>query len=431
MLLLKPSSKHGNTRPGFSAFSFVNPGQTIYSETCQRSAFNEMKLPLAHFLRPATIMLCTGLAAISGPVPIHASEAVSRPSAQPEETVVVSIRSSSSSEFRSSLRIDSSEWSRWVHSWKPAPKPDNLPPFYELVEVSIEPSGRNKEYVWTNAGSLANDSEAYRIPEKMESALREAAEALHHAHFGKLVEWPEASRLIPRGAYITITDLETGLSFRGQRRAGSAHADVQPLTKKDSAIMKQIYGGHWSWNRRAVLVSSPEGPLAGSMHGMPHGGDGIPGNDFKGHFCIHFKGTITHGSSQSDPAHQAMVHKAAGELQAYHKTLTPGQVAELFLVASNQKDTHLMSLLLKPDSPHREALLQEWLNPSLKSARMLDKEPEEEPASDEQAAALKTRVSTWRSGSRSQTLHLNWTFSRSAPGDAWVIDNLELNGARK
>lgn len=61
--------------------------------------------------------------------------------------------------------------------------------------------------------------------------------------------------------------METGLQFQVQRRAGKNHADVQPLTKQDTAVMKQIYQGKWSWKRRAILVRKDDQFLAASMHG--------------------------------------------------------------------------------------------------------------------------------------------------------------------
>ena len=131
---------------------------------------------------------------------------------------------------------------------------------------------------------------------------------------GELVDWSEAKKIFALYAKATITDLETGLSFKVQRRGGSSHADVQPLTKADTATMKKIYGGEWSWNRRAIIVNVAGRRLAASMNGMPHGDGAIKDNDFPGHFCIHFQNSKTHGSKKVDPAHQEAVKRAAGLL---------------------------------------------------------------------------------------------------------------------
>ena len=162
------------------------------------------------------------------------------------------------------------------------------------------------------------------IKSKAQEILRSQVQTIRAKHYGELLTWEEASLVLPKYSSFTVLDVESGLSFEGQRRAGSHHADVQPLTKTDSATLKSIYGGKWSWDRRAVLVKLNGRTLAASMHGMPHGGDGIPGNDFNGHFCIHFLGSVTHGSRSVDPAHQVMVHRAAGLLPTTSASSRPG-----------------------------------------------------------------------------------------------------------
>lgn len=123
--------------------------------------------------------------------------------------------------------------------------------------------------------------------------------------------WSQGNALFPIYAKATITDIDSGLSFQVQRRGGTNHADVQPLTAKDTSIMKKIYGGEWSWNRKAILVTVNEKVLAASMNGMPHGDGAIQNNDFPGHFCIHMLNSRTHGSNKVDSQHQSMIEKAS------------------------------------------------------------------------------------------------------------------------
>ncbi len=129
---------------------------------------------------------------------------------------------------------------------------------------------------------------------------------------GELVPWNKAQEIFRMYDKAVIIDVETRMSFWVQRRAGTNHADVQPLTARDSRIMKSIYGGKWSWERRAVIVAVRGHRLAASMNGMPHGEGAIKGNEFPGHFCVHFLGSKTHAGNRIDPRHQAMVLKAAG-----------------------------------------------------------------------------------------------------------------------
>ncbi|MBP1157241.1 MULTISPECIES: hypothetical protein [unclassified Paenibacillus] len=188
----------------------------------------------------------------------------------------------------------------------------------------------------------ANRKETVQLKPAVKEKLLGYIRAAREAHYGKLVPWEEAKKTVFRKSVAQVVDLETGLRFQAQRRAGSSHADMQPLTKADTEVMKQIYNGEWSWRRRAVLVQIDGHSLAASMHGMPHGGDGIPDNAFSGHFCIHFLGSSTHGSRSVDPDHQWMVYKAAGRLDEAFRQATPYEVIDSFFIALNQQDSELL-----------------------------------------------------------------------------------------
>ncbi len=117
------------------------------------------------------------------------------------------------------------------------------------------------------------------------------------------------NKKIPKGATFKVKDIKTGKVFTVKRWSGGNHIDAEPATAADTKIMKSIYG-HWSWKRRAVLVKYNGHVYAGSMNGMPHGTQTISGNNFDGHFCIHFYGSKTHGSKKVDAMHQKMVAEA-------------------------------------------------------------------------------------------------------------------------
>lgn len=117
--------------------------------------------------------------------------------------------------------------------------------------------------------------------------------------------------VIPKGAHITIKDVRTGITFEARRWSGANHLDAEPLSAKDTAAMKRAYGGSWSWHRRPVLVLYRGHVYAASMNGMPHEDKTTPGNDFDGHFCIHFLNSRTHGSDKVDGEHQACVREAS------------------------------------------------------------------------------------------------------------------------
>lgn len=117
------------------------------------------------------------------------------------------------------------------------------------------------------------------------------------------------SSKIPKGATFKVKDIKTGKVFTVKRWSGGNHIDAEPASASDTAVMKSIYG-HWSWKRRAVLVKYNGHVYAGSMNGMPHGTQTISGNNFDGHFCIHFYGSKTHGSKKVDAMHQSCVAEA-------------------------------------------------------------------------------------------------------------------------
>lgn len=116
-----------------------------------------------------------------------------------------------------------------------------------------------------------------------------------------------------RGMIVKVTHVNTGLTFFARRFGGRFHADNEPLTVEDTNILRQIYGGSFSWGREAIIVEIGDRRIAASMNGMPHGGELIQDNNFQGHFCIHFYGSFLHETGRRDAEHQAMVRYAAGQ----------------------------------------------------------------------------------------------------------------------
>ncbi len=127
----------------------------------------------------------------------------------------------------------------------------------------------------------------------------------------KALPWSIVNQLWNEGETATIIDTETGKSFRVSRLYGYYHADVEPLSKADTEVMMEIYGGKWSWDRRAIVVCLRNMLIAASMNGMPHGYKTIVGNGFPGQFCVHCLGSRTHQSGAVDPEHLAMIERAA------------------------------------------------------------------------------------------------------------------------
>ena len=161
----------------------------------------------------------------------------------------------------------------------------------------------------------------------------------------EILPWEQVKEIIPNQSYFKIIDVDTGLSFNVQRRAGSKHADVQPVTEKDTEIMKAIYGGEWSWDRRAILVLINDQLISASMNGMPHGAGALQ-NNFPGHFCVHFYGSTTHKTPTPDFAHKLMILKAGGELGRFLYRVDPYELINVMEIAINQQDEMLLSQIM-------------------------------------------------------------------------------------
>jgi peptidoglycan hydrolase-like protein with peptidoglycan-binding domain len=149
--------------------------------------------------------------------------------------------------------------------------------------------------------------------------------------YGEYQDWFESVQYIfPIGATATVIDFFSGKSFNIKRTTGSGHADVETLTAQDTEIMKEIYKGTWSWERRPIILVVNGRRIAASMSGMPHAGldeypgginvanrsggygygtnyDFVKGNNMDGHFDIHFPGSLRHVDWKIDSQHQEII----------------------------------------------------------------------------------------------------------------------------
>jgi peptidoglycan hydrolase-like protein with peptidoglycan-binding domain len=170
------------------------------------------------------------------------------------------------------------------------------------------------------------------------SALMMASVETTEKISGDLDWFKEVRNIWDRGEDAVVTDVETGKSFQVRRTYGTNHADVEPLTKDDTNIIKEIWGG-FSWDRRAVVVQIGEYILAASMTAMPHAGvdsqpagkyvsgrsqgygrgynlDAVKNNGASGVMDIHFKNSRTHTTNTKQKSMQDMVKKAADYIKS-------------------------------------------------------------------------------------------------------------------
>lgn len=97
---------------------------------------------------------------------------------------------------------------------------------------------------------------------------------------------------------------------------GYNHSDIEPLTADDTGIMKELFGGSWTWTPRPVLILKGDYVIAGSLSGMPHSTNTVNNNGVEGHFDLYMHNASPHGSHVSQnyvKQHREAVLKAAGQ----------------------------------------------------------------------------------------------------------------------
>jgi hypothetical protein len=344
--------------------------------------------------------------------------------AAPEIKAVLVVKASSESQMETKLLIRNSKLIDQIARTKAR----NAATYIPVTDtcLTIYKNKAETTYAVDRKGNLypIGNNEMVELSSAVKEELLKVADALRSAHYGKIVPWEEAKELVPKNKKFKVIDLESGLGFNVQSRAGSRHADVQPLTKADSAVMKQIYNGNWSWQRKAILVKTEDQLLAASMHGMPHGGDGIPDNGFKGHFCIHFLGSTTHKTRNIDPKHQLMVRKAGGTLDEYFAQASPYDIVDTYLTAYNVHDTQLIKMSLTHSNLNPlETLLQTkgQIDGILRGSKFVERD-----FADLISVELPVEVILNREGHRPQNAKLLFMMKRTSILDPWKIDSIEV-----
>ncbi|MCL2501018.1 MAG: SH3 domain-containing protein [Defluviitaleaceae bacterium] len=126
----------------------------------------------------------------------------------------------------------------------------------------------------------------------------------------EILDWRTADELIEVRTPITVIDVRTGISWQVARLGGELHADVETVTAQDTEEMHRAFGHRWTWDPRPVLVVVNGRTLAASINGMPHSIVTNFNNNVDGHFCLHFFGSLVHGSFRVDQRHHDAVLEA-------------------------------------------------------------------------------------------------------------------------
>lgn len=239
----------------------------------------------------------------------------------------------------------------------------------------------------------------------------------------EMLPWEKVNNILPNQSKFVVIDVESGLAFKVQRRAGTQHADVQPLTKEDTRVMKKIYHNQWSWKRRAIIVLIDNQMIAASMHGMPHGAGALQ-NDFPGHFCVHFSGSITHRLKNEDLSHKLMILKAAGKIDEYIATVNPYELIKIFSIAINQGDSKILALTLSNanQSNRLNELVQDMTSLEIRDFP----QPLAEDIDDQLLVELPIRVDLYKKGEGKEKKTIQFVIWRQGLTNRWMIDEDSL-----
>ena len=126
----------------------------------------------------------------------------------------------------------------------------------------------------------------------------------------KLNWYDGGSGVLDTGDYGYIYDISSGATVHIKRMGGHNHADCEPATASDTAKLKKIAGGSFSWDCIPVILHAGGKYVACSINTMPHGDQTITNNGYDGQFCLHMVGSKTHGTDSVNEDHQNTINKA-------------------------------------------------------------------------------------------------------------------------
>lgn len=226
---------------------------------------------------------------------------------------------------------------------------------YALIDAKFIPTKSYESYTVVKGDNIFNISQRLQVPQTdlltanalTSTSILNIGQILKipkvsvpvkptYAKYGEYLDWfTEAQYVFPIGANAKVIDYFSGKSFNIKRTTGAGHADCETLTAADTAMMKEIFNGVFSWEYRPIILEVNGRRVAASIAGMPHAGldayvadvnvngrsdnygygpnlDYIKGNNMDGHFDIHFPGSLRHKDWLVDTKHQAMIKISSG-----------------------------------------------------------------------------------------------------------------------
>lgn len=178
------------------------------------------------------------------------------------------------------------------------------------VNTKVYVIGKEGGYyrVQNSSGSVTCYVKASCVSTK--KVAQKSTAATYKAKVVKLNWSTSGKNVLKKNCYGYIYDIKSGKTIRIKRMGGSNHADVEPVTKTDTAKLKAMSGGSYSWDSRPVILIANGKFVACAINTMPHGAQTITNNGYKGQFCLHMVGSTTHGSEEVNANHQSAIKQA-------------------------------------------------------------------------------------------------------------------------
>ena len=133
-------------------------------------------------------------------------------------------------------------------------------------------------------------------------------------------------KTVKRYSPFEVIDVRSGLHWNMQRFGGWWHADVETMTKADTATMTKAWGGELNPSRRPVWVKIGDKYYAASLMGYVHNKGTIYSSGLNGQVCLHFRGSKIHASGHIDEAQQACIMEAFEKASKLDALIKAGKV---------------------------------------------------------------------------------------------------------
>lgn len=217
--------------------------------------------------------------------------------------------------------------------------------------LKLKSKMETREYLFTESGYLLDTKDNIIIKPSLNlTSYMDMAdsELRKRSPFGELLNWEHVKQIFQTGCVAAVTDIDSGLKFAVKRTGGYSHADVEPKSEKDAAVVRRLYESKMVWKRRAVVIDTGGRKIAASLTGAPHGRGIIKDNDFTGKIGLYFSGKDKAGGANL--SHRVMIWKAAGKTRQQLRRLTLEETIMVLFTALDQRDKKTLSIILsEPD----------------------------------------------------------------------------------